>query len=464
MRFVLLRLAGIVASGALFALSQPPAGFHQLGWVAYVPLLAVVRKKGFLAGFLGGVGSCLVCSWLATTGILYRTGTPDGLPGWTTVGCFLFGCVLAVVAGLAGESKEASARSALVLAAVAVLLEALLLLVLPAHLALTQYRVPAMLWLASITGIWGVSFVLWAVNLWLAFSLSAPQRRWRAVVVPVGLALAALIPLPGASGPTLRVAAIQTEAVELDDLARHNARAAAQGAEMAVWPEFSAQLVAPEGNTEALTKLSRQPEQTAFVTTFRDDVRPLPHNTAVLFSGGRESQRYFKRKPFGGESKMHAAGTAAVAARLGNVPVGLNVCYDSCFPHVMRDTATAAGSGIIALPTIDPASPYGFVAAIHSAYTPFRAAELGVAVVRADASAYSHIVGPDGRIVSELGPGVEGVLVSPVVLGGGATVYRFLGDWFLVLCALLVLATVVQRALRRRGPIVEDEKPVEVSG
>ena len=35
------------------------------------------------------------------------------------------------------------------------------LVVLPAHFALTQYRSPAMLGLASSTGIWGVSFVLW---------------------------------------------------------------------------------------------------------------------------------------------------------------------------------------------------------------------------------------------------------------------------------------------------------------
>lgn len=65
-----------------------------------------------------------------------------------------------------------------------------------------------------------------------------------------------------------------------------------------------------------------------------------------------------------------------------------------------------------------------------SAVSPFRAAELGVRVVRADGYAHSSIVDARGRIVAEAPPG-EAVLVGSVVLGGHWTVAKTLGDWFL---------------------------------
>lgn len=90
-----------------------------------------------------------------------------------------------------------------------------------------------------------------------------------------------------------------------------------------------------------------------------------------------------------------------MAVPLGARKVGLNIWFHSCFPAVLRDTAYLEEVGLLALPTIDPRAPHHFMATMHAAYSPFRAAELGVPVVRADCGAYSSIVDARGRILAE---------------------------------------------------------------
>lgn len=127
--------------------------------------------------------------------------------------------------------------------------------------------------------------------------------------------------------------------------------------------------------------------------------------------------------------------------------IGLNICFDSCFPHVIRETARL-GPSVVALPTIDPPSKKGFIAAIHAAYTPFRAAENGVAIVRADGYAHSMIIDSRGKIVAETGEGDQ-TLVAAAHVGPHWTVSKLLGDWFLALCGILFLAPVVRNLAAR---------------
>ncbi|MCB8932706.1 MAG: hypothetical protein H6534_04615 [Chthonomonadaceae bacterium] len=404
-----------------------------LGWFALAPLLASVRARGFLIGFVAAIGTVFLAAWIATHGLLYASRDPEGEAAWIATGMGLFGFALAGAVAVWADPKLGR-RPLWWLAAVAVLLEACLLVELPAHLALTQYRQPLPLMLASVGGVWAVSFVLWWANFWVA---SMPMRRaagWAVAMAAAALLLrSAWLPVP--SGTAIFVAAIQTEGDDSETLTALHLRASQRQPALVVWPEFSG-LAMGLPNTGPLKALSKR--ASPFVTSFRDDHKPLPHNAAALFDGGRESERYFKRKPFGAERAMHAAGTEPVAAPLGPLSVGLNICFDSCFPSVMRETARLEGVGLLALPTIDPRAPHHFMAAMHAAYSPFRAAELGVPVVRADGGAYSSIVDARGRIVAEAAPG-ETVLMGSVVPGSHWTVVRSLGDWFLVACGGLVL-------------------------
>ena len=176
------------------------------------------------------------------------------------------------------------------------------------------------------------------------------------------------------------------------------------------------------------------------VTSFRDTATPLPHNVASLFLNGVESARYAKRKLFGSETKMHTAGETAVAVPFGSDggAVGLNICYDSCFPYVIRETAALLNVRLIALPTIDPESRHYFIAAMHAAFTPFRAAENGVAMVRADGHFGSMIVDEKGRIVTELHDEQKSSLGN--VSGRRVwTLYQVIGDAFWYGCMVAVV-------------------------
>jgi apolipoprotein N-acyltransferase len=432
-------LLGALSSGLLLACALPPLDLQPLAWIALAPLLVVVRGQGLLRGFVGAAVAAAVASELI---LRLSAEGPASDAAWVRLSLGFYGFILAVVCIVAAEVGGPPLRRVLGLGALAVLLEALLMALLPPHFALTQYRNAAMVSLSSFTGIWGVSMLLWVVNLALAEAWHAADRRAfaRLAILVLAIQIPSFLAVGADSGPLTRVAAIQSPAVDLETLSLLNRRAGAAGASLAVWPEFSALAIAPAGDTTALRALALEPGQPAFITTFTDGHEPLPRNASALFSPEGESDRYFKRKPFGAEKSMHTAGTEPASARFGQGAIGLTVCFDSCFPWIAREAALMPGVGLLAVPTIDPDSPGSFMAATHAGFSPFRASELGVPVVRADAHAFSHVVDRRGVIVAQLGRGGEGIAVADVVAEPRWTFYRVAGDWFLVACAVIALA------------------------
>ena len=436
MRRYAVLLCSVLASGLLFALSLPPHGWSFFGWIAFVPVLLAVADFGFAFGLISGIFICLFAAWLDAHGFLLRGDVADGSPEWIYAGFLLFG----LIAGFSIRMWVASPRlkgKPWALAACAVLFEALLLLYLPAHMALTQNRSTALLYLASWTGIWGVSYLVWLANFGLAQLLLAGMRR-KAVLCYLGCCLLSLSWLPAEHGD-LRIAMIQTRSTDKDELTAMNEGAGAEGASLAVWPELSGMVMATQGKVDDLMKVARAPGQPAFMTTYEDPADPLPYNVARIFTADGPSVIYRKRKPFAGEAQQHAAGNAPVEAAAGETTYGLNICFDSCFPNVMRDTARLPNVSVVLLPTLDPVTSYGVSQSLHAAYTPFRAAELGLPIVRADASAHSMAVDANGRVLADLGTVQDEVLTVGIKPGKHWTFVTWAGDWFLVVCGALAV-------------------------
>ena len=445
-------IGAILASGAMLHAALPPIGWWWLAWFAFVPLFIAVKGARFLVGFLAGLGATGTTAFLAIQGVGYGYRSSEGSPSWIMVGCVLFGFAVSIVTGMAAESKLASP---LRLAACAVLLEACLLIYLPASIALTQARVSAALFFASMGGIWGVSYLVWLSNTWLAHHMAEGRK------VPAILGLVGVYVVLGALGSTMKPlsgAAIPVIVVQTDetDLAALGRLTGTNPAALAVWPEFAGLEAASGGDTTKLREFAAV--RPGIITTFQDTHTPLPHNVAALFASGQESARYEKRKLFGGETSMHTAGNQAVIVPWRDTRVGLNICFDSCFPGIMRETALK-GAKLIALPTIDPPSPHHWIAAMHAASTPFRAAELGIPIARADGNAYSMLVDARGNIVLELPPGkasAQGDLPTTTE----DTLYRSIGDWPLWICGLALFGSSVQR-LRRQKKAAEAPTPKE---
>ncbi len=462
MQSALWKILAVAASAVMFVLALPPADIAPLGLFCFTPVFVAFRGKGFAWGFVAGMAVLILGALVSWAGWFYQPSFTGASPEWNFTGYALFGLVVGLTCAIIGEVKDPPSWLPWALAAWAVLFEALLLVYIPAHLALTQYRIYPAMKVASIGGIWAVSYMAWALNLLLAQGYVARDRKTMALCgafLGIYFGINAFTGFPKSSDT--RVAMVQTESMTIDELAAFNMQASNGGAQIVVWPELSGTASAPMGNTAMLKELAAAQGHAPFVTTFEDDNSPLPSNVASVFSKDGESYRYEKRMLFGGETADHARGDQPLAVTVDGTNYGLNICFDSCFPSVMRETAQIEGVSMILLPTLDPVGPSATVQAFHAAYTPFRAAELGVPIVRADTTAYSMVVDARGVIVATMGPGVEGAMVVDVDLERRDTLYRRFGDWFLLFCGFLVLAGLIKGRTseeRRRPSSLEQDK------
>ena len=460
-------VVGSILTGILLALSMPPVGYSFLIWVAIVPLLYGVKGTRAPVGFLAGLGSSVVAALSLILGLAPIPHPFSGEQVTIYASYLLFGLLLCFVGAVVAGINELRFRQIPILAAYAVVLEAASMVALPVHIGIALYRQPSALFLASYLGIWAVSWFVWLTNLAVVKLIQNPKAAWMPCMALVGcLFLAAQMFAPRHALPKggVPVGVIQTRSLEENRLAGLNKSAGSAGASLVVWPELSAIAIAAGGDTRKLRALSADPGQPAFVTSFQDSANPKSHNLAVLFSNGKELGHYFKRKPFGVEAAIHKAGDVPGYANW-NVPVGLNICFDSTYPAIMRETALAAPVALLALPNEDPPSANGVVQALHAAYMPFRAAELGVGIARADITAYSMIVGPDGTILGELDIG-EGILVRTVP-PPRETFYKAHGDLFLYLCEIATAVWVlvgVWKFWRRKRAVSDKIRAYEGSG
>lgn len=426
---------GVAVSGLLLAVSLPPISFGYAGWFALVPVLMGTRKFGVALGFAAGIGISLVAAAILASGFLLPKTVQEGSQAWIYTGFALFGLVIGfVLAFRAGFTRLKD--SPLALACMATLLEVPLLLYLPAHLGLTQHKSTAMLELSAWTGIWGVSFCVWYAN----FAVTEYQskiRRW-GILLPLG-ALGLSAPFLAPERGDYVVAALQTRTQDLDQLSAMGARAKSNGAKLVVWPELSAMSTASGAHTDALVALSSQKEQAPFVTTFPDSTEPKPYNTASLFSNGTESQRYRKRKPFAAERQMHASGTDAVTVPFDGHQVALAICFDSCFPAVMRQSAGQGNPGFMVLPSLDPETPGGVCQSLHGAYTAFAAASVGLPIIRSEITSHAQIFDAHGRIISQSTGSPDELITGSIKPGKRWTFQTYAGDWFLIVCAACLI-------------------------
>ena len=151
--------------------------------------------------------------------------------------------------------------------------------------------------------------------------------------------------------------------------------------------------------------------------------------------------------PFGTEAAEIQRGTEPRVVQ-GRNHYGLNICFDSCYPWIIRDTARL-NPDLICLPTLDPHTPTGFLEAVHAAYTPFRAAEVGIPIIRAEKGSWSMIVDIYGRILRIAPVDYSGMIAVDMKLEPHTTFYRTVGEWVPVACLLGLLFLIVQTRARQ---------------
>jgi len=485
-----------VASGAALALSFPDYDLWPLAWfsVGMLVLASVGSRPGEspLYGFLHGAVFYPVCvPWIDT--VMRQYGNLDL---WTSAG--ILG-LMAVAGGLlcslfswgvARASRKSIAFACLLAPFLWVALEFvrthLPYIGFPWNLAgYAAIKSLALLQVTTVTGIYGLSFLIAAYGSLYAFAVLTDTRRaWRTVVMATAALL--LIALGGRylvpkETPRFTAHLVQTNfpqserypadwlqihAGELDELARISITAAKQnpaGPELIVWPEvpapFSLQDPAFAARAVRIARESSAYFLVGVVEDRQDAQRNwLFYNSAVLLDPlGKRIYTYDKIHlvPFGEYVPLRQwltfAGrltadisdfTPGTVYTLGEIPggkFGTFICYEAIFPGEIR---RFAASGAQLLINISNDGWFGRSAAPiqHLMMSRVRAVESRRWLLRDTNNGFTAAIDPYGRMVAELPTDVRGELDAPYDFKSNLTLYVRFGDWFAWLC---VIATAV---------------------
>ncbi|MET9843021.1 apolipoprotein N-acyltransferase [Streptomyces ossamyceticus] len=483
---------GAAAAGALPVFAFPGPALWWFAYVALVPWLLLVRaaptaRRAAYDGWLGGLGYMLALHhWLL-----------PNLHVFTFVIAALLGALWAPWGWLVHRLLAGSPSARRVAVALLVVPSGWLAIELVRSwqglggpwglLGSSQWQVEAALRLASVGGVWLLSFLVVAVNVAVAVLVAVRRARVPAVA---GLVATATVtsatwvwsPRPDVSG-RVRIAVVQpgvTDGPENrftreETLTR---RLVDQDLDLIVWGESSVgyDLVERPDLADRIAALSRATGADILVNVdaHRSD-RPGIYKSSVLVGpDGPTGDRYDKMRlvPFGeyvparsllgwatsvgeaaGEDRRR--GTEQVVMDVGKgLRVGPMVCFESAFPDMSRHLVDE-GAEVLLAQSATSTFQQSWAPEQHASLAALRAAETGRPMVHATLTGVSAVYGPSGeRVGSWLGTEESTSGVYDVPTASGTTPYVRFGDWP-VHAALLVLvvwgAFEGLRTVRARG-------------
>ncbi|MFF8405297.1 apolipoprotein N-acyltransferase [Streptomyces sp. NPDC015684] len=357
----------------------------------------------------------------------------------------------------------------------------------------SQWQVGPALRLASVGGVWLLSFLVVAVNVALAVLVSVRESRVPAVASLVATAAAtsaawAWAPHPDVDG-RVRIAVVQPGVVDGQDSGdkrfdreeQLTRRLAGQDVDLVVWGESSVgfDLGDRPDLARRIAVLSRDTGADVLVNVdARRSDRPGIYKSSVLVGrDGPAGQRYDKMRlvPFGeyiparsllgwatsvgkaaGEDRRR--GSEQVVMNVGHgLRIGPLVCFETAFPDMSRHL-TEDGADLLLGQTSTSSFQHSWAPEQHASLAALRAAETGRPMVHATLTGVSAVYGPGGqRLGPWLGTDASTARVYDVPLAHGVTPYVRYGDWpvhgaLLVLAALCGAEGVRALRLRRNGP------------
>ncbi len=499
-----------LAAALLYSLCFPPARLRMLAWIALVPLFVVLRRAG--------TRSALILSWAFTVAVAYLTGdwfpravaTYYDQPAVVGVGFFLGvssimaapyvmafalcyrwlgcyrGCGHVLLTAAAWVASELS-RARLLGGNPWVLL------------GYSQVGAEPLVQVADVTGVYGVSFVLAAVNAALAEVWLAARNGDRSMRPAVrGLAAAGMAAMLVAAHGAARLSAAATASQpfrvavvqgnldlgsqwqkdfygrNLDVYLRLTQEViGADAPVLVVWPENAmsffvdsellyqqaigavlgpahVQLVA--GGPRFVTEQSlRRYYNSAFliasdgsVVARYDKQRLLPFAEYFPFAS-----LTFLRRSFG---KVREFTPGAPTPPLSTVAgqAGVVICNEALFPEIVSERVRSGADFLVNLSNDSWLNDAKFSAIVSDMVT-VRAIEQRRYLVRASTAGPSTVVNPMGRITASAAFPSRSVITGIVRPGSGATLYARLGDTFAALCAAAVVGALFTRMMRGVG-------------
>jgi apolipoprotein N-acyltransferase len=486
------RYAALV-SGALPVLAFPSANLEFVAWFGLVPGMLLMRaapsrREAAVRGWWFGTGYLLAALyWLAPEigpGLLLVSLVFGVL--WTGVAIAVWGLLRPPVSLLRGLAA---------------------LVVVPSYwlviewirswqgfggpwnvLGVSQWQHPVILALASVGGVWLISFALVAANTGIVIVIVSGRMGLRALGAAATAAVIVAGPVAFALTPAAPVTRQITIALVQPGLQAHNqsgvvpslnltealARGGTSPASLIVWGESSVSHLTPP----LLAQVQSLSSALGAEILVNQDSYPRGKHTkvAVLVGPRGITGEYTKTRlvPFGEYIPFRQAlswltsisraaavnmtpGTGAhtlVASERGGRPVtiGVLICFESAFPDMARVDADH-GAQVIVYQTSDSTFQRTWALAQHASLGALRAAETGRPVVQAALTGDSAAFDARGRLLSWEGPSWSGI--DTVRLGlpsaSSRTPYDRLGDyvpWTAVGIAVIAAAVALLRSGR----------------
>lgn len=480
-------------SGVLLAFISPPANLHWLHWVSFLPLFWALKERenatnallGYITGYLG-VFSCFF--WLAET--VVRFSNVQGTIALLAIQLYglAFGLPYALVFGLVHPLRRRLGLTwVLVIPCLQVLTEWLVPSLFPYYQGVSQYRVLPVWQIASVTGVYGVTWLVLFTNCVVAEMVYRQRERRPMPWVLLGAACALFfsnvafglwriqaVETAMAPARTLQVAILQQDVTMEERLSgsakeaveswfRLTARLKGKDVDLVVWPEGSSPYNPPESPMKEAIQRMMASHHFEFLIgggtreitrdTVTNEISFTDFNSCYFF--GREGEvegRYDKivPLPFGEYIPLASvlpflrtwiqgpgnfqAGTEPTIFQGDGFTFATPICYEAILHDIVRRMASAdlfvnitndAWFG-------DTASPHQ-----HAMLAAVRSVEFGRPTLRLAYTGVSMIVEPTGRIVYETRPFAEVVDVVPLRLEKVDTLYLRFGDWFCWLCLAL---------------------------
>ncbi len=513
-------------SGILQVLIFPSPAFYFLSWGALAPLIYAILQcreqdvtlaladggkffapatafQGFLLGYFSGViwylGSCY---WV------YHVMHSYGGLGTVTsaILLLLFALYLALYHGLFGFlialiacRRNGFSLRALVFAPfawVAVELARTYITGFPWDLlGTTQIDNIPLSRIATVTGVYGLSFEIALVNTAIAASFLVPRRK-RTLLLTVSLVSAILLHAgkfysPPALSATHGVTLVQSNIPILDsgdwtldylqqtlsELSALSVRPQAESARipgLIIWPESPSPFFVTDLHVRlTLGDVARRTDSSIIAGTLGiehtgdPNRQPEIYNSAsVIAPSGAWVSQYNKIHlvPFGeyipvaqllsfakaltNEVSTFARGTSREPLQVDGARIGVFICYESVFPNEVRQFAK---NGAEVFVNISNDGWFGQTGAPrqHLNMARMRAVENQRWLLRDTNTGITAIIDPYGRVRAEAPRGQRTSLQGAYDVERATTFYTRYGDWFCFACAIITLLGLLLRVYRK---------------
>jgi apolipoprotein N-acyltransferase len=506
---VALRLLIAAATGAGLALSYTGFYLAVYSWVC-VGLLMIVLfgaspRVAFACGFLHGLAFVLASvPWIAS--VLAVHGGLSEMGGWTIL--LLIAAAWGILTGGFAWCVHRLSRRSIVYACCGAPFLWVTFEFVRAHLPEISFPwnllgYPAsnnsgLVQLTTITGIYGLSFLIAAFNALLAWADAAPKPRvgLRVAIFGAGTVLIVVAMIGGSrlvpkAEATHYARAVQTNfpeadsyppdwfkvnAESLEDIEQLSLAPAARKPDLIVWPEAPAPFSWQDPQFAKLASSLAEHAGHPFlagVIEWKNETLPnghtgvVPYNSAILVDA--QGQRVFSYDkihlvPFGEYEPfplIHRVVTSvssevggfqkgktySIGTLPGGFKFGVFICYEAIYPGEVRRFA-AGGADLLINISNDGWFGKSAAAEQHLRMARVRAVENRRWLLRVTNSGITASVDPYGRIFAPMPRDVRGAVDLPYDFKRNETIYTRFGDWFAWLCVLVSGILVVSTFLK----------------